>query len=272
MAASDLDRERVGVAADGNGGATTGSDTEDEGIAMTLVEHLEELRRRVFVAIAAIVVGSIIAFFFWNQMLGFLLMPLPLTANLLTATSPHHQQLVAHGIGEGFTVALKLSIAAGLALASPVILYQLWGFIAPGLTRHERKYAAPFTVLGAALFALGISVGFVVLRWPVQWLIDFGQSKFIYLVDADSYFSFVAYFLLAFGIVFEMPLVLTFLSLVNVVNSRLLNQKRMYAWFGMWVVACFITPGADPYSPVIIGVAMTALYELSIVLMRIIGR
>jgi sec-independent protein translocase protein TatC len=272
MAASDLDRERIGLAAAGAGNGAPGADTEDEGVAMTLVEHLEELRRRLLIAVVAVVVCSIIGFFFWDRILGFLLLPLPKIANGLTTTNLHGAQLVAHGIGEGFTVALKLSVAVGLAVASPVILYQVWGFIAPGLTRRERKYAAPFTVLGVALFALGIGVGFVVLRWPVSWLIDFGQNRFIYLVDANSYFSFVAFFLLAFGIVFEMPLVLTFLALVNVVNSRLLSRKRTYAWFGMWVASCFITPGADPYSPIIIGVAMTALYELSIVLMKIIGK
>ena len=263
MAASDVNQERVGVAS---------ADTEDEGVAMTLVEHLDELRRRLLIAIVAIVIGSVIAFFFWDRILALLLTPLPSIANALTAGRSHDAQLVAHGIGEGFTVALKLSVAVGFALASPVILYELWGFIAPGLTRRERKYAAPFTVLGVMLFAVGLSVGFVVLHWPVQWLIDFGRSRFIYLVDANSYFSFVAFFLLAFGIVFEMPLVLTFLSIARIVNSRMLSRKRSYAWFGMWVAACFITPGADPYSPVIIGVAMTALYELSIILMKIIGR
>lgn len=272
MAASDLDQDRVGVLAAGNGTTPPAPDTEDEGVAMTLVEHLEELRRRLLIGLAAVVVGSIIAFFFWHQILGFLLTPLPIMANALTKGRPQDSQLVAHGIGEGFTVALKLSIAVGIALAAPVMIYQIWAFIAPGLTRRERKYAAPFTVLGVLLFVAGLAVGFVVLRYPVQWLIQFGQDKFIYLVDADSYFSFVAFFLLAFGIVFEMPLVLTFLSLVGVVSSRTLSHKRSYAWFGMWVVACFITPGADPYSPVIIGVAMTALYELSIVLMKLLGK
>ena len=272
MAASDLDRERVGIASTGNDPTPPTEGTEDEGVAMTLVEHLEELRRRLLIAVAAVVVGSIIAFFFWNRILSFLLTPLPIISNAIIKGHPQDPQLVAHGIGEGFTVALKLSVAVGLALATPVLLYQLWGFIAPGLTRRERKYAGPFTVLGVVLFVLGLAVGFAVLRFPVEWLIQFGQDKFIYLIDADSYFSFVAFFLLAFGVVFEMPLVLTFLSLVNVVNSRLLGRKRSYAWFGMWVAACFITPGADPYSPVIIGVAMTGLYELSIVLMKILGK
>ena len=235
---------------------------------MTLVEHLDELRRRLFVCLIAVVLASIIAFIFWDPILGFLLMPLPSIANSL----PGHgsSKLIVNGIGEGFTVAFKLALAVGIAGAAPVILYQIWGFVAPGLTRRERKYAAPFTALGFGLFLVGIAVGFVVLRYPVEWLLQFGSNRFDPLIDAGSYFSFVAFFMLAFGVVFELPVVLTFLSLVGVVSSRLLRQKRTYAWFGLWVASCFITPGADPYSPVIIGVSLTALFELTVLLLRVL--
>lgn len=271
MAASDVDHERAARLDAGAGILGSSPDEpEEEGATMTLVEHLEELRRRLLICLIAAAVASIVAFIFWDPILGFLLTPLPAIANSL----PGHgsAKLIINGIGEGFTVAFKLAIAVGLAVSAPVTLYQLWGFIAPGLTRRERKYAAPFTALGAGLFVVGIAVGFVVLRFPVQWLLQFGQNRFDPLIDAGSYFSFVAFFLLAFGVVFELPVVLTFLSLVGIVNSRLLRQKRIYAWFGLWVVSCFITPGSDPYSPIIIGVAMTLLYELSILLMRAIGR
>lgn len=270
MAASDVEQDRIDLLNGGNADIPLSEEPEEEGATMTLVEHLDELRHRLLIGVIAVALGTVIAFFFWNQILGFLLTPLPSIANVLN--KGHDPRLISKGIGEGFGVALKLSTAVGFTVATPVLLYQVWGFIAPGLTRHERKYAAPFTALGALLFAVGISVGFVVLRYPVEWLIQFGQDKFIYLIDADSYFSFVAYFLLAFGIVFELPLVLTFLSLIGIVSSQMLRAKRAYALFGLWLVACFITPGADPYSPVIIGVAMTGLYELSIILMRILGK
>jgi sec-independent protein translocase protein TatC len=266
MAASDVDQERIELLDES--GASASLDDEGDGAAMTLVEHLEELRHRLLIAAIAVVVGTAIAFIFWQQILALLLTPLPHEANFIT----HGTKLVIQGPLDGFSIALKLSIAVGIALATPVTLYQLWAFVAPGLTRRERKYAGPFTALGAGLFIVGIAVGFVVLRWPVEWLLNFGSSQFAYLPDAGKYFSFVAFFLLAFGIVFELPLVLTFLSLIGVVSSRKLRQKRKYAWFGLWLASCFITPGADPFSPVIIGVAMTALYELSIVLMRAIGK
>ncbi len=273
MAASDVDQDRLRLLSEGGAALpASGGEPEEESASMTLVEHLEELRHRLFFCLIAIAVGSILAFVFWDQILGFLLTPLPTLANKILQPGPGTAKLVVRSPGGGFGVALKLSIAVGIAAASPVVLYQLWGFISPGLTRRERRYAAPFTVLGVLLFVVGIAVGFVVLRFPIEWLVHFGDNRFLYFLDADAYFGFVAFFLLAFGIVFELPLVLTFLSLVGIVSSRTLRSKRTYAWFGLWLVSAFITPGADPYSPVIIGVAMTALYELSIVLMRIIGK
>jgi sec-independent protein translocase protein TatC len=266
MATSEIDQERQGLLGD----AAT-AEPEEEGASMTLVEHLEELRRRLFFCALAVAIGSIVAFIFWDPILGFLLTPLPKQAVAIAGHGPS-PKLVVHGIGEQFTVALKLAFAVGFAVAAPVTLWQIWGFIAPGLTRNERKYAGPFTALGAVLFLVGIAVGFFVLRYPVDFLLAFGSNRFTALIDADSYFSFVAFFLLAFGAVFELPLVLTFLGLIGAVSSASLRQRRKYYWFGMWVASCFITPGADPYSPVIIGVSLTLLFELSIVLLRVIKK
>jgi sec-independent protein translocase protein TatC len=270
MAASDVEHDprpgQPGTATDG-ASLTDDADDEVEQGAMTLVEHLEELRKRILIALAAIVVFSVVGFIFWQPILQFLLTPLP---NISTAlTHNPGQKLVQNQIGEAFVISLKLAIAVGIALGSPVVLYQLWAFISPGLTQRERKYAAPFTLLGAGLFVVGLAVGFVVLRFPIAWLINFGSKDYLLLLDANAYFTFVAYFMLAFGIVFELPLVLTFLSMVGIVNSRMLRAKRAYILFGLWFLACVITPGADPYSPVIMGVALTLLFELSIVLMRI---
>lgn len=245
-------------------------DDEEVGGSMTLVEHLEELRKRIIFSLAALAVGTIISFFFWERILQFLLSPLPSISNHLVGYDGH--KLVQREVGEGFVIALKLSVAVGLVIASPFVLYQIWAFLAPALTRKERRYALPFTLLGVILFVLGISVGFIVMRFPLAWLIDFGAKEFVLLPDAGSYFSFVAYFLIAFGVVFELPMLLTFLGAVGVVSSKTLRAKRAYILFALWLVACFITPGADPYSPVIIGVAFTLLFELSIILLRILKK
>jgi len=246
----------------------TAEEEEPEGSTMTLIEHLEELRGRMIKALIAVAAFSILGIVFWDRIIGFLLIPLPAAANKLPGAEKG--QLVAHDIGEPFMVALKVGIAVGIMVASPVILYQLWAFISPALTRRERKYVLPFTLLGVGLFFVGITVGFIVLRYPIDWLVAFGNDRFLLLTDADSYFTFVTYFLLAFAIVFELPLVLTFMSVVGIINSTVLRQKRMVILFGLWFLSCFITPGADPFSPVIIGVSFTVLFELSILLMRAI--
>jgi sec-independent protein translocase protein TatC len=273
MAASDIsDAERRYGTLTGEmpGPGTTPDHDEDEGAVMSLVDHLEELRGRLIKCLAAVAIGSLIGFIFWDKVLDFLARPLPYVLNQLHAE--HGQKFVVTGLGEGFMLALEVAVAIGIVLAVPVLLYQTWAFIAPALTRKERKYALPFTLIGVGLFVAGLALGYVVLTYPVNWLINFGSDQVVYLPDANAYLGFVAYFLLAFGVVFELPLVLTFMSIVGIVNSRLLRQKRMYILFGLWLLSCFITPGADPYSPVIIGISFTVLFEFSIILMRIIGK
>src|SRR5579875_365597 len=154
----------------------------------------------------------------------------------------------------------------------PVILYQAWAFIAPGLYRHEKRAALPFLILGSLLFVAGIGLGFVVLQYPVQWLIAFSSGDFVELVSADSYFTFVAFFLLAFGIVFEIPLVLTFLAKLGIVSAETLKRRRAASHVGLWIASTFLTPGADFYSPIILGVTMSCLYELTILLIRFMVR
>src|SRR5579885_1074326 len=240
---------------------------EDEGGAtMTLVEHLEELRWRIFKSIIALVVFSIVAFIFREQIQQFLTYPLPRSADALGGKP------IVTGVGEGFTVFLKLSVAVGFILALPVILYQIWAFISPGLLAREKKHAVPFIVIGIVLFVMGIALGYIVLRFPVEWLINFASDSFTPLITADSYFTFVTYFMLAFGIVFEIPLVLTFMAQLGLITAKTLTKRRAMAYVIMWVAATFLTPGADPYSPVILGVAMTFLFELTVIFIRIFNR
>ncbi len=238
---------------------------------MTLIEHLEELRSRVFICAIAVAVTTTAAFIFNQQILNLLLQPLPAAADALTRGGSQ-TKLVITDIGGAFTVTLKVSLAVGLAVAAPVWLYELWAFIAPGLTRREKKYAGPFTLIGVILFVVGMAVGFVTLRFPINWLVSFDQSNYLQLVTANSYFTFVAYFLLAFGICFELPLVMTFLSFVGVISSRKLAKNRAYVLVGLWILSTIITPGADPYSPVIVGVSLTVLYFLSEIFIRVIGK
>jgi len=246
-----------------------GEDDENDPSAMSLVDHLEELRRRIFKSLIAIVVGTIVAFIFRDQIVHFLELPLPKEA---ADTLGHGNKLIVTGITEGFSVFLLVSAAAGFMLALPVVLYQTWAFIAPGLLEKEKKYSVPFIVAGIILFALGVSLGFIVLRYPVEWLVTFASDSFTELLTAGSYFTFVAFFMLAFGLVFELPLVLTFLAQVDLISSRTLIRKRAGAHVGLWIASTFLTPGADIYSPIFLGVSMSFLYELSIIFIKIIKK
>lgn len=239
---------------------------EDGLTSMSLIAHLEELRWRIFKVLIAVVVGSTIAFIFRHGLIKFLEEPLPDTANTLGLKTGH--PLIVTGLTEGFTTYLLISIVAGIILALPVILYQTWAFIAPGLYEHEKKNAVPFIFIGIALFLIGIGLGYIVLRYPVQWLVDFASDSFTPLVTAGSYFTFVAIFVLVFGLIFELPLVLTFMAKVGLVSKETLQKKRAIAHISMWIVATFATPGADPYSPFILGAAMSLLYELTIIFIR----
>jgi len=243
---------------------SSGEDDENDPSAMSLVEHLEELRWRIFKSLIAIAVGAIVAFIFREQIVHLLEYPLPRQkADVLG------NKLVVTGLMEGFTVYLMISIAAGFILALPVILYQTWAFIAPGLLEKEKKYAVPFIFIGIFLFAAGVALGYFVLQYPVQWLVTFASDSFTELVTAGSYFTFVAFFMLAFGIVFEIPLVLTFLAQVDLISSQTLIKKRAASHIGMWIASTFLTPGADIYSPIFLGVAMSCLFELTIIFMKI---
>jgi sec-independent protein translocase protein TatC len=242
----------------------------DDPSAMTLVEHLEELRWRIFKSLIALVVGAIIAFVFRVQILDFLTWPLPQTANSILGAG--HNRLITTGLGEGFTTYLAMAVAGGFLVALPVLLYQMWAFISPGLYNHEKKHAVPFIIAGLILFLAGISLGYIVLQYPVHWLISFASTSFTVLVSAGSYFTFVAFFLLAFGIVFEIPLVLTFLSIIGIISSETLTRKRAISHVALWIAATVLTPGADPYSPVILGIAMSCLFELSIIFIKITER
>lgn len=266
MSTSDIDEDNPLLAFQNLGLGGDDDNQEDEEGSMSLVDHLEELRWRIFKVLIAIVVGTIIAFIFRDYIVHFLEAPLPKQAESLPGLNG---RLVVDGIAEGFTVMLLVSFAAGTVLSLPVILYQAWAFIAPGLYEREKKYAVPFIFIGIVLFVMGVSLGYIVLRYPVEWLVTFAASSFAELVTASSYFTFVAFFILAFGLVFELPLVLTFMAQVGMVSSSSLAKMRPRSHIGMWIAATFLTPGADIYSPIILGVAMSFLYELTIIFIRI---
>jgi sec-independent protein translocase protein TatC len=263
MAASDVEQQSLFDRF--NRSSDDDNDDNDES-AMSLVEHLEELRKRIFVCLIFVAVGTVIAFIFRTQIISLLDAPLPMRSDTLAKALG--QKLTVTGLGEAFTVSIKLSIVFGLVFALPSILYETWAFVAPGLYDKEKQHAVPFILLGLLLFALGLTLGYFILQFPVAFLINFGSGSFNELITADSYFTFVAYFLLVFGAIFELPLVLSFLALIHVISEDFLKSKRAIAHVIMWAASTVLTPGADLYSPVFIGISLSVLYEFSIILIH----
>ncbi|HEY4383012.1 MAG TPA: twin-arginine translocase subunit TatC, partial [Ktedonobacteraceae bacterium] len=157
-------------------------------------------------------------------------------------------------------------LATGLLLALPVILYQIWAFLSPTLQTRGAKYAVAFVLCGILLFVIGALLGYFVLRYPVQWLVFFSVANFTPLITADSYFTFAVWFVVCFGLVFELPLVLLFLARLGIVDAAGLRKKRAFVHLGMWATCAIVPVLPDIYSPIILSVALSILYEATIII------
>ena len=170
-------------------------------------------------------------------------------------------QVIVLGPGDAFFITMKISVVVGIILAMPVILYQLWAFVAPGLTTQERRIIRPWLPLAIFFFALGVGIAYVVLPYAMSFLLGFTNETLVNSIAAGPYFDFVTTLFLAFGLVMEFPIVLYALSRVNIVNSQRLKASRRYVILGITVFATVATPGGDLVSPFVLGVTMYILYE-----------
>jgi sec-independent protein translocase protein TatC len=220
----------------------------------TLVEHLEELRRRVIAAIAAVAVGTAVAFVFRGRILDWLARPLP----------PAHRHVAAFGVTEPFSVSLTVSLYAGVLLALPVILWQAWSFLAPALDAAAERQILGLAVFGAALAAAGLAFGYgILLPRAVHWLTGYDTTHFRLLIRASSYYSFVTSVLLGVACVFELPLVVLALVRLGVLTSAALRRNRRRGYF-LVAVAALALPGPDPVTTLLELLPMWALFEGSI--------
>lgn len=250
---------QAGAIPDPASAASMPAQPEVEGV-MTLVDHLSELRRRIFKMILAVAVGSAVGFLFVGRLID--LLSAPLGDRKLYFTSP----------GEAFFIQMKLAVVVGIILGMPVILYQLWAFISPGLTPQERKLARPWVPVALLFFAIGVAVAWIILPFAMGFLLGFETSELQALITADNYFGFVGTLFLAFGLTMEFPIVLVILSKVGIISSARLSRSRRYVVLGIAVFSAIVTPGGDLVSPIVLGVVMYVLFELSIVLVRAGGR
>jgi sec-independent protein translocase protein TatC len=229
--------------------------------AQTIGAHLIELRNRFFISIFSLVPGTIVGYIFSDKLIEILKAPLP---------SP--DALVTLGLTEPFMIHLQVALTVGVIIAMPVILYQFWRFISPGLTPRERSAARPWVPLALLFFAVGVSVAYFILPYATGFLYGFQTKDLKLLLTAENYFGFITMLFLAFGIVMEFPIVLVLLSKVGIVTSKKLRSSRRMAILGITIVSTLITPGADLVSPVVMAVTMYGLYEVSIIMIRMGGR
>ena len=223
---------------------------------MTLVDHLAELRDRLIKIVIAVALGSAIGFYFATPITGILVAPLPNT------------QLQFTGVGDAFMINLKIAIAVGIILAMPVILWQGWAFIAPGLTPGEQRMVRPWIPIALLVFAMGVAIAYVVMPFAVQFLLQFSSQYLNPLITAGPYFDFVTTLFLVFGLIMEFPIVLYALSRVGIVTSVRLATGRRISLLVILIFAAAATPGQDVVSFFVLGGVMYLLYEGTILAIR----
>lgn len=230
-------------------------------------EHLGELRDRLIHAFIAVGVGFVVAYFFKEQLFDIL------TAPLVTAMEKSgNAKLIFTGLPEAFFTYLKVALLAGIILSTPVLFYEFWMFVSPGLYRQEKKYILPIIILSLIFFIAGASFGyFIVFPYGFQFFLGFTTETIQAMPSMKEYLSFASKMLLAFGFVFELPLVLTFLSRMGLVTPAFLKKNRKYALLVFFVGAAMITP-PDVVTQVMMAMPLILLYEIGIFGAKIFGK
>jgi sec-independent protein translocase protein TatC len=240
---------------------------QDLAAEMPFLDHLEELRWRIIWSLAALVVGVGLAFFLMLQYNLLTLLQAPILPYL------GGRKLVYTHPGDPFSIVLNVSIAIGVALALPVILYQLWSFVAPALYKKEKH-----VVVGVFFFATFLFIGGAALAWftvlplALPWLMSFGGSSLEPMITATEYFGFVTSLVLAFGVAFELPIVILALAALGLVTPALLNKFRRHAIVACVIIGAFLTPGDLVWTTIAMAVPLYLLYEISVVLSYVVYR
>lgn len=237
--------------------AGPGAPPREELQRMSLLEHLEELRQRLVRALLAVFVAFLGCWYWADDIFRFLAQP-------IYRYLPPGRKLTFLGVTDPFVLYMKVAALMALFLAWPVVLYQAWRFIAPGLYRNERRYALPFVVFGTLFFVAGaLFAYYVAFPFAVQFLLDVGQD-FEANVTVDRYFRFLLTVILGLGVLFELPILIVVLSLVGVVTPRLLLRHFRWAVLGIFVLAAVITPTPDVFNLCLFALPTILLYLLGV--------
>jgi sec-independent protein translocase protein TatC len=234
--------------------------------AMTLGEHLAELRRRVVICVVAFAVGATVAFIVYPHILHFLQAP------YCRVVGPRRCRLYVTGPLDGLSLRIKLATYGGVFLASPVILWELWRFITPGLHRNEKRYAVPLVASSIVLFVFGAFLAFVTFPHALKFLQSIGGPSLQEIYDPNKYLGLIVALMAVFGLTFEFPVVLVSLEIVGVVTPAKLSSWRRWAIVLIVVFAAVITPSGDPFSMLALAVPMYIFYEVSILIGKFLRR
>jgi sec-independent protein translocase protein TatC len=244
-----------------------------EGGRMSLGDHFRELRGRLMRSLLVLLVVTIAAFFFYDQLIDLIVRPYNRAVTLLGGKDKVESEIILSGIASGLMLQLKLCATAGLVISSPYWLYQIWAFILPGLHANERKWTRVFVAVAGPLFFLGVAVGYYIMPRGLQFLISMNTpGGFRNLNDFDHFYTFMIRTLLVFGISFEIPLFVVLLNLVGVVSGAALARHRAWIVVGTFIFAAVATPSTDPFSMTLLALPMTVLFLISEVIARLIDR
>ncbi|HWD53864.1 MAG TPA: twin-arginine translocase subunit TatC [Acidimicrobiales bacterium] len=245
---------------------------------MTLGEHLGELRRRVIISVVAFLVAATVAVFLYEPILTFLLRPL---CTVVATSGPHHSYIVRSGNTcnlfvtsplDGLSLRVKIALFGGLVLSSPIILFQIWRFVTPGLKASERRYAIPFVLSAFALFLAGAATAYITLPHALGWLKSVGGPNLQAIYDPIAYLGLILLMMTIFGLTFEFPVVLVSLELAHVVTPARLLKSWRWAVIIIVVLAAVFTPSSDPFSMFALAIPLTVFYFVSIGIGKLLGR
>jgi sec-independent protein translocase protein TatC len=244
--------------------------------SMTLMEHLYELRNRLFIALCAVGLGGVLGFLWW----GVSAFGLPTLGDLITrpycalpptlrlTPNPGRCQLLQTAPFEVFTLRMQVGLAAGAVLTAPIWVYQIWAFITPGLYAKERRFAVTFVGAASVLFAGGAVLAYYVVPTGLSFLANLGGGEFITALTGQAYIGFLLTMLAVFGLTFELPLLVVMLNRVGVLPYAKLKRWQRGILFGLFVLAAVATPGNDPISMLALAGALVVLFETSVLIAR----
>lgn len=225
---------------------------------MSLTEHLIELRKRLIHSVIILCIGFGVCYYYKDLVFDIITQP-------LTQVLPKNSYLIYTGLTEAFFVYMKLAFFASLIITSPFILYQIWKFISPGLLLKEKRYVVPFVLSSSLLFISGILFGyFIVLPPAFEFFVSFNNKYLQAMISFKDYLSLFVTFLLGFGLSFELPIFIFFLTKLGIVNAKMLSKQRKYAILVIFIVAAILTPSPDALSQILMAIPLMFLYEVSI--------